>query len=90
MNTIVLAGGDYPNSFPEGFDSLVIFESSNIFSLENKIFSVCLSITLMSFDRALIQCSPAAQFALMGIATISLRNSGKYPWNNFHDAVESC
>ena len=81
----MLAGGDSPNSFPEGLDSVVIFEPSNIFFVENKMFSLCLSITSMSFDRALIQCSPSAQFSLMRIATTSWRNSGKYAWNNFHD-----
>ena len=58
---------------------MVMFEASNIFSLEAKIFqcswSILPSIFIFSFDQALIQCSTAlnqsAEFALLEIATIS-------------------
>ena len=51
----VLAGGDSTNNFSEGFNSVVIFESSHIFSLESKIFRVCLSIKVGSHDPISIQ-----------------------------------
>ena len=60
INKIALAGADSPKSFPDGTDSVVVFEPSNIVSLETKIFkgnwSICLSILLVfwsSFDTML-------------------------------------
>ena len=38
IDQIVLSVGDFPDSFPEGFDGVVMFEPSNIFSLQTEIF----------------------------------------------------
>ena len=55
IHEIVLRGGDSPKSFPEGTDSVVIFEPSNIFSVETKVFSAASQFVFpfyLSLDQA--------------------------------------